>query len=193
MISASGDPTATGRKEGRYSELNLRRKRGQQRGCYYQLMLKNIFISSYRMKNALFKNRDEILDHDSLKKLADKILYKLDRRALSIQQVYIKENISTKQRGRVLVDTFHLPYAYKYDNFCEFLYYEENHVKFKQAGMRAEVQPFKLKLRQDVLQFTMNFFNQSTGTSSASETTEAMEPNLHSDFYPDDQASFENY
>ena len=99
------------------------------------------------MKNALFKKRDEILEHEDLKPLSNKILYKYDRRAISIQQVFIKENISTRNRGRVLVDTFHLPYAYKYDNFCEFLYYEENHVKFKQIGIRAEVQPFKLKLR----------------------------------------------
>lgn len=147
MNDSMASADAGARKEARYSELHLRRKRGQQRGCYYQLMLKNIFISSYRMKNALFKSRDEILDHRGLAKLSNKMLYKFDRRAVSIQQVFIKENISTKQRGRVLVATFHLPYAYKYDNFCEFLYYEENHVKFKQAGMRAEVQPFKLKLR----------------------------------------------
>jgi len=110
------------------------------------------------MKNALFKKRDEILEHEHLRDICHKILYKFDKKAISVQQVFIRENISTRLRGRVLVDTFHLPYSYKYDNFCDFVTYTENYVKYKQMGFRAELQPFKLKLRQDIVQFGLNFF-----------------------------------
>ena len=41
----------------------------------------------------------------------------------------IKENITSG--GKVLKDTFHLPFAYKYDNFCDFVIYTEHYGKYK--------------------------------------------------------------
>ena len=70
--------------------------------------------------------------------------------------MFIRENISTKGKG--VIDTFHLPYSYKFDNFCDFVFYEENYAKFKQVGLRAELQPIKIKLRQQVVGFLMEFF-----------------------------------
>ena len=57
----------------------------------------------------------------------------------------VQENISSK--GHVVKETFHLPFAYKYDNFCDFVTYTEDYATHKQVGYRAEIQPFKMKLR----------------------------------------------
>ena len=50
-----------------------------------------------------------------------------------------------------MIETFHLPFAYKYDNFCDFVTYSEDYVTHKQVGYRGEIQPFKMKLRQEIL------------------------------------------
>jgi hypothetical protein len=58
----------------------------------------------------------------------------------------------------MLVQTFHLPESFKYDNFCELVTYAENYVLFKEKGITAELQPFKFKFRQDILNFMLDFF-----------------------------------
>ena len=104
-------------------------------------LLKNILISSFRMKNINFRKSFDLLQlYQKIKKeggKGSKILYKYDKRAISIQQMFIKENISSK--GKAIIDTFHLPYSYKYDSFCDFVFYQENYGKFKQVGLRAEL------------------------------------------------------
>lgn len=59
-----------------------------------------------------------------------------------------------------MVDTFHLPYSYKYDYFCELQVGLENYVKFKQMSIKLDVQPIKFKLKQDVLNFILEFLGQ---------------------------------
>lgn len=58
----------------------------------------------------------------------------------------------------MLVETFHLPESFKYDNFCELVTYTENYVILKEKGFRGELQPFKIKFRQDILNFLIEFF-----------------------------------
>lgn len=62
----------------------------------------------------------------------------------------------------MLVETFHLPEAFKHDNFCELVTYTENYVVVKERGFTAELQPFKFKFRQDVLKFLLDFFGVET-------------------------------
>ena len=50
--------------------------------------------------------------------------------------MYIRETISS--RG-ISIDTFHLPFSFKYDNFCHFVTETDNYVKVKLVAFRAEL------------------------------------------------------
>lgn len=91
--------------------------------------------------------------------------------------MYIRETIS--RRG-TSVDTFHLPFSYRYDNFCHFVAYTENYVNVKQVGFRAELQPLKLKLRQEVLHFVLNFLDIDISKEESKAGTDATAP-MHND------------
>jgi hypothetical protein len=86
--------------------------------------------------------------------------------------MYIKETISSRGTS---VDTFHLPFSYKFDNFCHFVTYTENYVKVKQVGFRAELQPLKLKLRQEVMHFLLDFFEVDISQEKTPEECKASE------------------
>ena len=73
----------------------------------------------------------------NLVKKSEKILYKYEKQALSIQNIQINENITS--HGAMLVETFHLPEAFKHDNFCELVAYTENFVVVKERGFTAEL------------------------------------------------------
>ena len=49
----------------------------------------------------------------------------------------MRENISTLKNN--IIDALHLPFQYKYDNFCDFITYTENHVYKKYCGFRSEL------------------------------------------------------
>ena len=64
-------------------------------------------------------------------------MYKYEKQALSIQRVIMRENISSSKNN--IIDSLHLPFQYKYDNFCDFIIYTENHVFKKFCGFRSEL------------------------------------------------------
>lgn len=67
---------------------NFRRKRDRKRGNYHQILLKNVLLSSFKMKNTNFKNSEAVLElYDKLAKHNDKkhkILYKYEKQVVSI-------------------------------------------------------------------------------------------------------------
>jgi hypothetical protein len=126
------------------NEASLKRRYNSKRGHFQQLLLRNIMVSSYRMKDVNFKKSQDVLQlYESHLNL--KILYKFDKKAISIQSLEIRENITS--HGKAVKDTFFLPYSYKYNNFCEVVVTEENLVKYHQLGLKVEFQPIKMKLR----------------------------------------------
>lgn len=68
---------------------NFRRKRERTRGNYHQILLKNLLLSSFKMKNTNFKNSEAVLDlYAKIAKRSDrkhKILYKYEKQVVSIQ------------------------------------------------------------------------------------------------------------
>jgi hypothetical protein len=67
---------------------NFRRKRERSRGNYHQILLKNLLLSSFKMKNTNFKNSEAVLDlYEKIAKRSDKdhkILYKYEKQVVSI-------------------------------------------------------------------------------------------------------------
>ena len=88
---------------------SYRRKRAVRfQGRCHQVILRNILVTQFKMKDINFQKRQDLQELQ---------LYKYYRWVVTVQNLSIRENISTQ--GTSMVDTFHLPYSYKYDYFCE--------------------------------------------------------------------------
>jgi hypothetical protein len=54
-----------------------------------------------------------------------------ERMVISKENLRIREDISTGQQGKFRIDTFQLPYSYKYKHFLEFVYTNKHFVTEK--------------------------------------------------------------
>lgn len=85
------------------------------------------------------------------------MLYKLEKSMITVRSVSLKEDLSTGKPGQCRMDTFQLPYAYKYDNFLEASITIEHMVKEKLLSVNLSLQPFRFKMQQDVVNFLLRF------------------------------------
>ena len=95
------------------------------------------------MKNTNYMRRKEFPPQKT--EDPNRILYKYEKQGMQIENLQIRESISKK--GKVIIEILHLPFRYKFDNFCEFSTYTEDYGNFKEKGFLTQLQPLKFKLR----------------------------------------------
>ena len=80
-----------------YNSNQFLRLRESKVRWYHQIVVKNLLVSFYKMKDINSNNFNSPANS----------LYKYEKHSVSIQIVNIKENITSK--GKMLLDTFHCP------------------------------------------------------------------------------------
>ena len=115
---------------------------------HYQMLILDTCLSHHKLKNMLFKTKKEILKRQ---------LYKYEKSLLTVRSIRLAEDLSSGQAGFIKHDCLQLPQAYRYDNFVELALVKEHMVNEKLLSIEVGLQPFKFKMRQQVLKFFLNF------------------------------------